>query len=212
MDAVYILGSGSLSKNEELRMSIRSLQKHMVDLDRIFVIGEYPGEWFTGIHIHMEDLHTEKWKNAYIKTLRACDSIDISDEFLLMNDDFFMNADFVGAEFPFYTIPGANGGSSGMNYFGIHCPIRIKKDWYKAMPFSVNMKGEMSPRSFYANFYRAPVKKGIDTIVVTGGNCPPFDFQVADRDFFSIGNNIMTMPIFYEWLYKKYPLKSRFEK
>ena len=41
MDIVYILGNGSKFNNEEIRYSLRSLEK-FVNFDRVFIVGECP--------------------------------------------------------------------------------------------------------------------------------------------------------------------------
>lgn len=88
MDVVYILGTGSQWQDNELRYSLRSLcnLKH----DRVFIIGERP-DWLTNIvHIPAEDIYgPEKQRNAIHKLGIAIDS-DVSDNFVLMNDDFFI--------------------------------------------------------------------------------------------------------------------------
>ena len=90
MDAVYILGSGSLAGNEEIRFSIRSLCENMLDLRNLYIIGEDPGFLHDFEHVVMLDSSKERHVNAYFKVLRACGLPELSDEFLLMNDDFFM--------------------------------------------------------------------------------------------------------------------------
>jgi len=101
MDAVYILGKGSLADDEELRFSIRSLCKNMLDLRNIYVVGELPKFLRNVHHIPCEDRHEKRWKNAFEKTRLASTTDGITDEFLLMNDDFIMLSEFEGAEFLF---------------------------------------------------------------------------------------------------------------
>lgn len=43
MDVLYILGSGSPFNNDELRYSLRSLEKNGVNVSRVIVVGENPG-------------------------------------------------------------------------------------------------------------------------------------------------------------------------
>lgn len=211
MDVVYILGSGSLSENKEILYSVRSICANMLDLNNIYVIGDKPMNLPNVIHIPMTDELPEKWRNAYFKTKRACIEPDITDEFLLMNDDFFMCEPFTGADFPFYSLKGSNGGACGVNSFHVHCPIRIKKEWYKNMPFDINSSACKSPRTLYANFYRAPVSP-IDDPIVTIGETSEFDeADVIGRKFFSVGDTAMLNLGFCEWLDTIYHMKSRYE-
>lgn len=88
MDVVYILGTGSKWQNNEIRYSLRSLQN--IKHDRVFVIGERP-EWLEGIiHVPAGDIFgSQKQKNALHK-LSVALKTDVSDDFILMNDDFFI--------------------------------------------------------------------------------------------------------------------------
>lgn len=84
MDYVYICRAGD---NEELRYSIRSVVKNC-SYDSIWVIGGIP-DWYRGNYVEVEDIGNkfENIQNCYkvISQLGA-----ISNEFVLMNDDFFI--------------------------------------------------------------------------------------------------------------------------
>lgn len=88
MDILYILGRGSKHDDMELRLSLRCLEKNARGVDRVFIVGNCP-DWVQNVtHIPAEDTWTAE-NNAFQKILKACQS-DISKEFLLMNDDFFI--------------------------------------------------------------------------------------------------------------------------
>jgi hypothetical protein len=83
MDIVYIARHGG---NEELRYSIRSLVN--INHDKVFVVGGKP-IWYYGNHIRVEYTgskysHARKNLETIIKSNR------ISDDFILMNDDFYI--------------------------------------------------------------------------------------------------------------------------
>ena len=40
MDVVYILGKGSVWKDNEIRYSLRSIEKHLTGFDRVFIVGQ----------------------------------------------------------------------------------------------------------------------------------------------------------------------------
>lgn len=205
------MGKGSINQDEELRYSLRALCKNMLDLNKLIVVGHKP-DFLTGVqHIACEDNHEKPWKNVLEKTRLASHLPGITDEFLLMNDDFFMDSPFAGAEFPFYAVKGGGGGCDGKYDFKIHCPIRFKCDWYNQLPLTLDMKGDWSPRSFYCNFFGAPPTFKQDTILRHGDNMPSFDDQLADEDFFSISNGTMSDFRFKKWLREKYPEPSKFE-
>jgi hypothetical protein len=83
MDYVYICRNG---ENEELRYSIRSVEKHLPP-GRIWVVGGKP-DWYTGNHIPVNQ-DDSKYDNAIENLRAACESKKIGSSFALMNDDFF---------------------------------------------------------------------------------------------------------------------------
>lgn len=84
MDYVYICRQG---ENEELRYSIRSVVKHMPP-GNIWVVGDKP-TWYIGNFIPVEDI-AGKFTNIRNAISVAANSDLISDEFVLMHDDFFV--------------------------------------------------------------------------------------------------------------------------
>lgn len=84
MDIVYICREGD---NEELRYSIRSVVANMPH-DNIWVVGGKPS-WYKGNHIPVAQKFT-KYENARNNMRAIVESEDISDDFILMNDDFFI--------------------------------------------------------------------------------------------------------------------------
>lgn len=211
MDVVYILGTGSLAENQEILYSVRSLCDHMEDLGDIYVVGEKPQNLPGLLHYKFDDCHDEGWKNTYLKVVRACGLENLSEEFLLMNDDFFIRSPLIGESYPFYSVKGSNGGPCGQHSFQIHCPIRLSKEMFLKMPFDINSKACKSWRTFYANFYGAPPNFVDDNIAITGENVEDFDIQTAGLPFFSCSNSAFLNPRFTDWIKTKYPTPSRFE-
>lgn len=84
MDFVYICKPGD---NEELRYSIRSVLYSFPDAN-IWLVGGKP-KWYSGNYISVEQNH-HKYANAINNLHAICDSNEISEEFVLMNDDFFI--------------------------------------------------------------------------------------------------------------------------
>lgn len=84
MDYVYICRSGD---NEELRYSIRSVVKN-ANPDTIWVVGGKP-EWYTGKYLEVADTGNkfDNITNCY-KALSYLD--ELSEDFVLMNDDFYI--------------------------------------------------------------------------------------------------------------------------
>jgi len=83
MDIVYITRHGG---NEELRYSMRSLVN--INHDKVFVVGGKP-IWYYGNHIRVEDTGA-KYSHARANLEAVIKSKHISDDFILMNDDFYI--------------------------------------------------------------------------------------------------------------------------
>lgn len=84
MDLVYICRRGD---NEELRYSLRSIEKNFPN-QTVWVVG-YKPNWYNGNFVPIEDI-SSKFNNIRIATLAICDIKEISNNFILMNDDFFL--------------------------------------------------------------------------------------------------------------------------
>lgn len=87
MDIVYVFKGDPENDSEELRYSLRSLKN--IEHDKVFLVGEKPN-WVKNI-IHI-DVPQDRSKNENVKrNLRTAVNDDrISEQFLLMNDDFFI--------------------------------------------------------------------------------------------------------------------------
>jgi hypothetical protein len=91
MDVVWICRTGP---NEELRYSIRSVAKNMPH-ENIVVVGGKP-DWYKGKFIPVETFtsdnkpSTNKYENAKNNIRHIVDNPDISNDFVLMNDDFYV--------------------------------------------------------------------------------------------------------------------------
>jgi hypothetical protein len=84
MDFVYICKDGD---NEELRYSIRSVMASFPDA-KVWLVGGRPS-WYTGDFIFIQQ-RSAKYINAVNNLKAICASEDISEEFVLMNDDFYI--------------------------------------------------------------------------------------------------------------------------
>ena len=85
MDYVYICRRG---ENEELRYSLRSLEKNMPAGD-VWLVGYRP-EWYVGNFIQVENISdTDKFINIKNCIKEILNNNLIKEDFVLMNDDFF---------------------------------------------------------------------------------------------------------------------------
>lgn len=84
MDAVYICRGG---ENEELRYSIRSTLANL-PVSNVVVVGEIPS-WYIGPRVLVPQISQQKYRNAVNNLRTICNTPWISNDFLLMNDDFY---------------------------------------------------------------------------------------------------------------------------
>lgn len=84
MDIVWLAKPGP---NEQLRHSIRSLTQHL-EYRGIHIIG-HPPSWFNGRVIKPWRTRTDRHANTTASVKVACLDDEISDTFILANDDFF---------------------------------------------------------------------------------------------------------------------------
>jgi hypothetical protein len=166
MDVLYYIGDGSSHHNLELRLSLRTLERHF-NADKLWIVGNRP-EFLQNVeYLWVED--KGKWyQNAVTKTVAAIKA-GISDKFLLMNDDFFLTKD-LDENYPYYhrgDIPETPVNdyqkivvntrkyleSIGKPYkhYGVHCPIIIEKDKY--MSLSDLFGQPYSIRCLYGNMF-----------------------------------------------------------
>lgn len=90
--------------NLELRYCLRSIEKHLSGVGKIFIIG-YKPDWLRNCEvIHWIDNPDSKMKewNICSKLMGVTQSAEISDDFLFMNDDHFLLQDFDAGNFPIY--------------------------------------------------------------------------------------------------------------
>jgi len=167
MDLVYAYKK---TDTNELRYSIRSAVKHL-KFDKIIILGEKP-EWLDALEIYVPDTAATKAENV-INKLRATDDNRVSEDFIYMNDDFFLLQDYL--EIPYYynyTIKDwveKYPREKGLHYehliklykefpqgkyFEIHFPIVYNKKKLKAVIEKYGLSDTLMTRSYYCNEYK----------------------------------------------------------
>jgi hypothetical protein len=84
MDIVYVCRPGD---NEELRYSIRSVVKN-IPHNNLWLVGNKP-KWYSGKFLSVPD-KSSRYENIRNAIESVSINSDISEDFLLMNDDFFI--------------------------------------------------------------------------------------------------------------------------
>jgi hypothetical protein len=60
MDLVYVLGSGSRWGDNELRYSLRSVEKHLKGYNNVYLVGDKP-DWVRNVtHIPKQDITVQR--------------------------------------------------------------------------------------------------------------------------------------------------------
>lgn len=234
MDIVYILGTGSVWEDNELRYSLRSVAANVRDVRDVYVVGERPF-FLQGVrHIAVPDPYPEKWRNAYFKIATACSLPELSDEFLLMNDDFFINAPLDAATFPYFfrgrlrlgRVEGkpeswttwqqtaellTQSGKTVLNY-AVHCPFRYRKENFLRMPIATSVQGHYSVRAFYGNFWRVGGTDRNDQILTPLMPAESMKKFVEGKTDFSIMSRVARTQAFRNFIGAHFPNPSKYEK
>jgi hypothetical protein len=101
---VYFLTPDKFYQHQELRYSLRSLEKHLAGVGRVFVVGAaiaWPCRGLVQIP-ECDPYDHNKDANIIRKMRITCKNAAISDPFLFVNDDHFFSQDCRAGEFPYY--------------------------------------------------------------------------------------------------------------
>lgn len=167
MDLVYLYKGGSKT---ELFLSIKSVWKFLKGYRHIYIVGDYV-EFPTVKNVISLQHGTSRYNNSYLKMIDACNHPDISDDFLLMNDDFIFLKDVHVNDIPTYHLTGIKelgntpadtrhvlfrntaeyleSQNKPLNHFDVHFPMIINKKKFLSMPSDK----EYAYRSLYGNLY-----------------------------------------------------------
>lgn len=86
MDVVYRYRAAGAG--EELKFSLRSLQN--IPHDNVWIVGDIP-YWLSNARtIKVPQNGKSKWDNSRQNVIEACKHPDVSDQFILMDDDFYI--------------------------------------------------------------------------------------------------------------------------
>jgi hypothetical protein len=93
IDIVLPLGKGSCSSDTELRIALRSIDRHAVNVRRVFVVGHRP-EWFKDTDkfrsAKRPEFSLQKESRISLKVLWAFETLDTTDTVAFWNDDYVL--------------------------------------------------------------------------------------------------------------------------
>jgi hypothetical protein len=102
ISVVYPLGTGSRLKDFEIRMSLRSIEKYLTGVKDVWIVGQCP-PWLQNVnHIPFQDTHAVPDRNIMEKLKKACEHPEITEDFIMFNDDHFLLQPFDAPTFPYY--------------------------------------------------------------------------------------------------------------
>lgn len=87
LDIIYFVKDNP--RNEELRYSLRSVAKNM-QYNRVWIFGGCPANIVPDIRVKVVQNGCTKWDNVRSMYLMACKNKELTDNFILFNDDFFI--------------------------------------------------------------------------------------------------------------------------
>lgn len=226
MDYVYVCRNG---ENEELRYSLRSVVANMPH-GRIWVVGGKP-DWYLGDYLQVPQIRN-KYKNVKNSLAEIVQSEQISNKFVLMNDDFF-------AIKPVTEITNYNGGFlidkinrydelvPGSSYLAMlrQTYYTLKKmqipeplDFELHLPMIVTKRGlnralafDSLWRSTYANIFDISSEKATDVKVYASGmmQANSYDYINGNSKFLSTDDE--SFILFHAMLNNLFPKKCYLE-
>ena len=231
LDIVYLLRDRpSKWANNELRFSLRALEQYFPH-GKVFVVSESLPEWARNIgHIPAVDGYENKLMNATSKLRAACRHPDLSERFVLMNDDFFflrptprietctigtlekMIADHKTQAGYYFAAAKATrdllqaSGIDRPKAYEAHYPMVFEKQKFLAATDAIawDTHGYLF-RSIYGNTYALGGKARPDTKAFSAGG-----FE-KHEDFLSISESVALYPRFQKFIFDKFPMASQYE-
>lgn len=229
MDIVYPLGTGSYANNNELRFSLRSIEKYLTGFGKVWIIGECP-DWIQNVnHIPFPDEPLRPFDyNIMKKITRAIEEKELTDKFLFFNDDHFLNSPFVADDFPYYysttlekyteirgndgygrrakaTLKHLQAKNLPTKYFDVHAPIIYDKALFLSSVTNAvdwNDRTGFIIKSMYANTLKIEGEKDADNKV----NSIP----TAKLKLFSTMPRVKSS--IFRYLQEQFLMQSTFEK
>lgn len=237
-DVVYLVGPGTAMAFNELRYSLRSLDLYMKNYRNVFIVGLLPAfiDPDKVIHIEQYDQYENPAKNIATKVLAACLDERLSDEFVFMNDDYFLLKPIDATNYPhFYknTLEQAMQMNRGSSYlwhlkqtydilrqrnkplknFDGHCPMIFKKSAMTSVigDYPWNVKNGYTLRSLYCNSLFIEGELRQDMKFNTKRDEQKMRKALVGKDCFSIGDGAVNRDL-RVMLQDMFPQPSKFEK
>jgi hypothetical protein len=229
MDFVYICRDGD---NEELRYSIRSVINSFPEA-KVWVVGGKPN-WYVGNYIDVGQIGL-KYNNAINNLNALCDSKEISDDFVLMNDDFFIlkqidNIKYFHGGFLFNKINRFKQLSRGSAYikklivteqtlkdynvespldYELHVPMVMNKEKLKTI---IDKDQNCLWRSLYGNLFNVGGTETTDVKIYHSNANQSISYKITNDSIYASTDDITFKELWATNLKKSFPHKTIYEK
>jgi hypothetical protein len=240
IDVVYVLGTGSIWNNNELRFSLRSLEKNLKGFRKVWIVGE-KAEWLKNVnHIaYPDELPNNADGNIIRKVLRVCQEKGLTEDFLFINDDHLVIKPVEAAAIPpyhkgdmtsfppaYFTVNFWRGrlfrtknilverGYKAL-HFDCHCPIVINKIKFPEVisQFNYEKNTGYTMKSLYGNVVHpdGPLLTNEKTVIFRPYVLKDIEERVKVPTFLSFNDDGLK-PALKNWLYLNFPESSKYEK
>lgn len=236
IDLVYLYSAGS--DTNEIRYSLRSFQKHISGLGKVFIVGDDPGIFKDVTIIPRGNIHgVNLARNIYEKILAACRHPEVSNPFICASDDYILLHDFEAETLPYYyygdfkqslsilqdsnwykryvisTYEALAERNLPTKFFNVHFPILYDKEKYIEVMGSFDWERPKSfiSKSLYANalgIEGEPTEK--EKKFFHPKTKTAIIRQLGNLKYFSTGEGVMNEPMI-EFLEERFPVKNRIE-
>ena len=225
LDIVYFIKEGE--HNEEFRYSLRSVCKNM-PFNRVWVFGGCPRSIVPDVRIRVEQEGDTEWDKVHAMFKLAAENKELSDDFILFNDDFFIMKPIDRID-PYYCdtlenhVKGLGKGPYASMLAGIDEELKKRKlptySYELHTPFIFNKKKLLKlinnnpdlrcTRTMYGNTYKIGGEQRADVKIFSSK--PSFDYRNSDMlstddPVININNDA------WRWIQKQFPNKSKYEK
>jgi len=226
MSTIILPYKPDIHDGEELKYSLRSIEKYLTGFTNLIILGR-PPEWYKGDQYISENFIGRKQYSIYSKILTACNWENVTDNFIMFNDDHFLlqllqisdikywNNGWLANE---YTRGLSSRYSEAVKHtlgilpdalnFDIHTPIIYNKAKFRTL--FTGKENEICIKSYYCNalqldgVFMDDCK--IDQLLGKEG----IYSVIKDKMFFSTSSNAIREPMKIV-LEELYPDKSRWE-
>ena len=208
IDIVIPHTDSSEFQHNELRYTLRSIEKNLTGYRNIFIVGFLP-KFITGvIHIPCTNLGKTKDHRILHKILFAINDPRVSNVFLYMSDDHYLLKKFTASKFPYYydmslkdaammprqssvyqmTIQNTCDVYPDGKHYNVHSPVVYEKQLFKdAMEAGEWGKKGYLIKSMYCNYVGAKGLQMPDCKIREGMD---YAKVIENKPFFSIGVNL----------------------